>query len=88
MIVPLPILHLEDDPLDTKLVDKLMKADGLAAQIDRVDTLARFREALEHQSYALILADYTVPGTDPMGRAAAWPSSYARRCRSFSFPAR
>jgi len=66
MTEPLRILHLEDDPLDTELVHGLLHADGLPARIERVDTLAGFRDALEHERYALILSDYTLPGTDPM----------------------
>ena len=66
MTEPLRILHLEDDPLDTELVHELLRADGLPAQIERVDTLAEFQDALEHECYALILSDYTLPGTDPM----------------------
>ncbi|MEN6338241.1 MAG: response regulator [Phycisphaerales bacterium] len=66
MTESLRILHLEDDPLDTELVSALLQSEGLPAQIDRIDTLGAFREALERGSYSLILADYTIPGTDPM----------------------
>ena len=66
MTQPLRILHLEDDPLDTELVHNLLHAEGLPARIERVDTLAAFQNALEHECYALILSDYTLPGTDPM----------------------
>jgi PAS domain S-box-containing protein len=62
----LRILHLEDDPLDTELVCGLLAADGLAAQLDRVDTLAAFRDALQSVCYEVILSDYSVPGVDAM----------------------
>ncbi len=63
----LRILHLEDDPRDTELACELLRADGLEPQIDRVSNMAAFRAALEHgASYALILSDYSLPGTDPI----------------------
>lgn len=61
----LRILHLEDDPVDTELVLRTLRADGLAAALDRVDSLAAFREALG-RPYVLILSDYALPNTDPM----------------------
>ena len=58
------IVNLEDDPLDTELVRVLLRKDGLAAEIDRVDTLSGFQEALRRDGSALILADYSLPGMD------------------------
>lgn len=58
------ILNLEDDPLDTDLVRALLLKDGLPAEIDRVDALSGFREALVRGGYKLILADYSIPGMD------------------------
>ena len=62
----LRILHLEDDLLDSELVHELLAADGLAARLDRVDTLAAFEQALQTETYALILSDYSLPGIDAM----------------------
>ncbi len=62
----LRILNLEDDPLDSELASELLNSEGLTVSIDRVDTLAGFKEALERGSYALILSDYAVPGMDSM----------------------
>lgn len=62
----LRILHLEDDLLDSELVEVLLRKERLTAEIDRVETLGEFQEALGRQTYSLILSDYTVPGTDPM----------------------
>lgn len=62
----LRVLHLEDDPADSVMVHQLLRRGGLTVEIDRVDTQAGFQEALERQSYALVLSDYTVPGVDPV----------------------
>ncbi|MBE0596770.1 MAG: response regulator [Desulfuromonadales bacterium] len=60
------ILHLEDEPLDTEIVLRLLEQDGLDAEIDRIDSFAEYRQALTQQGrYALILADYSMPGVDP-----------------------
>jgi PAS domain S-box-containing protein len=62
----LRILNLEDDALDTDLALALLRKDGLAAEIDRVDTQAGFEEALRRGGYSLIVADYSIPGMDAL----------------------
>jgi PAS domain S-box-containing protein len=62
----LRILNLEDDALDTELALALLRKDGLAAEIDRVDTQAGFEEALRRDGYDLIVADYSIPGMDAL----------------------
>ena len=62
----LRILHLEDDAVDSEWVCELLTEGGLPAQMDRVDTIARFREALRRGPYGLILSDYTIPGMDTL----------------------
>jgi PAS domain S-box-containing protein len=57
----LRILHLEDEPLDCELVREWLRRDGLAVEIDCVQTLEDFREALERGNYGLILSDHSVP---------------------------
>ena len=47
----LRIVNLEDNPLDTELVRALLRKDGLPAEIDRVDTLSGFQEALRRDGY-------------------------------------
>lgn len=64
MDTELKILHLEDDPLDSETVRTLLKRDGLAVEIERVETMAGFQEALEGSDYALVLCDHTIPGLD------------------------
>ena len=62
----LRILHVEDEPLDTKLVLRLLSEAGLTATMDRVATLAKFEQALEQGGYTLILSDYTIPGMNAL----------------------
>lgn len=62
----LHILHLEDDPLDSELAQEVLQAGGLDVLVRRVDSLADLKAALEGDTYALVLSDYTVPGTDPL----------------------
>ena len=62
----LRILHLEDDPLDTELVAGLFRKEGLAVEIDRVDTREGVQRALTCGGYTLILSDYAMPQLDPM----------------------
>jgi PAS domain S-box-containing protein len=58
----LRILHLEDDPIDSELVQALLGDEGLRVEIDRVDTMPDFERLLARGGYALILSDYTMPG--------------------------
>jgi len=60
----LKILHLEDNPLDAELVEAKLTADELACDITRVATQKDFSEALNAQSFDLILSDYALPGFD------------------------
>lgn len=60
--LPPRILHLEDSAIDHHLVRlELKKAMGVA-DIERVETLDEFREALSLRPFDVILADYRLPG--------------------------
>jgi len=48
---PLRILHLEDDPNDTDLLQAMLEKDGLAAELVRVDTQQEFVAALEQGGF-------------------------------------
>jgi PAS domain S-box-containing protein len=61
---PLHILHLEDDSKDAELVQEMLAADGIACQVTRVETQARFIACLEQGGFDLIFADYTLPSFD------------------------
>jgi PAS domain S-box-containing protein len=58
------ILHLEDEPNDTLLVEQTLAVDGLPCELVRVDTQSAFVGALQKGGYGLILADYTLPEFD------------------------
>jgi DNA-binding NtrC family response regulator len=60
----LRILSLEDDPNDADLVQETLKAGNLECQVTRLETEADFVAAVEHESFDLILADYTLPSFD------------------------
>ena len=62
----LSIIHLEDNPLDHKLVRVRLASDGLAVRLSRVETEAEFRAALAavDPPAELILADYNLPQFD------------------------
>ena len=60
----LRILNLEDDPLDTELVQASLQEGGLETDVVRVQTREAFEAALEADGFDLILADYSLPGFD------------------------
>jgi PAS domain S-box-containing protein len=62
----LRILHLEDDPSDTELVQGTLAAEGVVCDLTRVETQSEFTRCLEQGGYDLILADYTLPSFDGM----------------------
>ncbi|KAM3095410.1 response regulator [Phormidesmis sp. 146-35] len=67
---PLYFLLLEDSLLDTELV-QIALADGeIECEMKRVDTRSDFVEALETDSFDLILSDYALPGFDGISALA------------------
>ena len=58
----LRILHLEDSELDHDLVRRSLARSGEAFELQRVESLEGFREALQSVQYQVILADYRLPG--------------------------
>jgi len=60
----LRILHLEDDPRDTELVQETLAIDGISSHVTRVETEADFVASLQQGGFDLILADYTLPSFD------------------------
>lgn len=57
----LQIVHIEDSPDDSELVQHLLRKDGLDCAIRRVDTRAQLFEELEHSHCDVILADCALP---------------------------
>src|SRR2546430_2934815 len=60
----LRILLLEDVPADAALVERHLTKAGLAFVSERVDTRARFEEALRDFGPDIILSDHGLPGFD------------------------
>jgi len=67
---PLRILHLEDDPNDTDLLQAMLEKDGLAAELVRVDTQEEFAAALRQGRFDLIISDYSLPSYDGLAALA------------------
>jgi PAS domain S-box-containing protein len=63
---PLRILHLEDSGHDAELISHALAEDGVPCRTQRVASRPAFQHALEHGTFDLILADYTMPGFSGM----------------------
>jgi two-component system cell cycle sensor histidine kinase/response regulator CckA len=72
----LQILHLEDEANDAALIQRTLKAGGIACAITRVETREAFVAALERDELDLILSDYALPDFDGL---AALGLAHARR---------
>jgi len=57
----LNILHIEDSKEDSELINRLLLSNGFQCQITRVETRPQVFDALEKQSFDLILADCKLP---------------------------
>jgi two-component system, cell cycle sensor histidine kinase and response regulator CckA len=57
----LNILHIEDSKEDCELIQKLLSDNGFQCQVTRIETRPEVFEALEKNSYDLILADCKLP---------------------------
>jgi signal transduction histidine kinase len=75
---PLHILHLEDDPIDAKLVHSALEAEGVDCVATRVKNRDEFVAALEQGGVDLILSDWSLPSYDGMSALkdanAKWPA--------------
>jgi PAS domain S-box-containing protein len=65
-VSPLRILHLEDEPRDSELIQETLEAEGIACDVTRVDSQPAFRKFLEQGNFDLILVDYSLPSFDGM----------------------
>ncbi|MDB6111895.1 MAG: sensor hybrid histidine kinase [Pedosphaera sp.] len=61
---PLQLLHLEDDPLDAEMLERILKAENLDCALTRVKTQPEFEAALEQGRFELIVSDYSLPTFD------------------------
>jgi len=60
----LRILHLEDNLDDAELIAMLLADQGIACEIERVDTRKDFIASLERGQFDLILSDFSLPAFD------------------------
>ena len=58
---PLRVLIVEDSQDDTWLIVRNLQRAGFRPDFERVETMAAMREALETQSWDLIISDYSMP---------------------------
>jgi CheY-like chemotaxis protein len=79
MISRLRILHLEDDPADVCLIQDVIRADTLNADITTVGDGPAFLNALEHDEFGLMLADYRLPGYDGLQALAVWRARWPEK---------
>ncbi|MCD6050779.1 MAG: multi-sensor hybrid histidine kinase [Verrucomicrobia bacterium] len=61
---PIRILHLEDSPIDAKLIQRKLQAGGLDCAITHVDSRTRFESALDADAFQVVLCDYNLPNYD------------------------
>ena len=70
MDAPIRILHLEDNPTDSELIQSLLEADGIAGELVRVETREHFLAGLERGGWHLILSDNSLPSFDGLAALA------------------
>lgn len=62
----LRILNLEDNPVDSELIQTTLAGEEIESEIVRVETREGFVTALETGEFDIILADYSLPGFNGM----------------------
>src|SRR5687767_14030830 len=55
------VLHVEDEPWDSELLERSLRESGLDWEVRRVDTREAFLAALEEEEFALIVSDNSLP---------------------------
>ena len=66
MKVPLRALHLDDNPLDSELIESMLVGEGIPCRIQRVTTRMSFMQALEGEHVDVILSDVSLPAFNGM----------------------
>jgi two-component system, cell cycle sensor histidine kinase and response regulator CckA len=61
-IKDLTVLLLEDNPVDTELAVRKLRAAGFDLTVDEAKNAAEFKAYAQHKKYDVILGDYRVPG--------------------------
>ncbi len=70
MKLPLKILHLEDDHVDSDFVKAVLEAAGITTKIVRVETRDEFTAAIKRGGFDIIFADHSLPGFDGVSALA------------------
>jgi len=60
----LKVLHLEDDPDDRRVIHQWLCDQNIAAEFTDVDNQNDFVEALDSQTFDIVLSDKSLPGFD------------------------
>ncbi len=63
-MIPLKILHLEDDEKDAIIIKKTIQEEFEHAIIKKVDTQGDYETELKKEKFDLILSDFSLPGFD------------------------
>lgn len=58
------ILNLEDDPVDSEIIQRRLDAEGLACEIVRVEREEEFTRAISDCRFDLIISDMRLPSFD------------------------
>lgn len=77
-VTPMKVLHLEDSLLDHQLVCRALKKANFDFEMTRAETLEAFTQAVNHDSFDLILADYRLPGFTALDAWFALPTNRYR----------
>ncbi|HVT08697.1 MAG TPA: hybrid sensor histidine kinase/response regulator [Polyangia bacterium] len=64
---PLRVLHVEDEPTDSKLLDRELGRLGYDVTSRRVQTAEALRAALDDGAWDIVLSDYSMPSFDAVG---------------------
>jgi two-component system cell cycle sensor histidine kinase/response regulator CckA len=64
MLTKIKVLHLEDAPLDSELLDVSLRQAGIDWDIVRVDSRNDFVAALDRGGFDVIVSDFRLPGYD------------------------
>lgn len=68
----LHILHLEDNPRDSELMEASLRLAGIDCQVIRVETREHFIDKLRERRVDVVISDLTVPGFDGISAQAVW----------------
>jgi PAS domain S-box-containing protein len=61
MVAKVRLLHLEDNPTDSELVELALREAGMDWDVVRVESRDAFLAALEEESFYIVVSDYSLP---------------------------